>query len=89
MINEPHFIDKRRKFIVPGNQEETIDFAVAHWIKHAQDAIEKRDGFYVALSGGSTPKKIFQRLSSEEYRNKVPWSKATSQNRENQTAMRG
>lgn len=75
MIHEPYAIDKRRKIIIPGDKNETLSFIADHWIKSANIAIEKKGSFYVALSGGSTPKKLFQMLSSEDYRNQVDWSK--------------
>ena len=74
-MQTPYAIDKRRQIIIPGEEEETLLFAVTHWIKSAQKAIEKKGAFYVALSGGSTPKKIFQLLSSEDCKEKIDWTK--------------
>lgn len=63
--------DKRRQIAVPGSKDETLDFCVQHWVACAQDAIEQRGKFFVALSGGSTPKAIFERLPQQ----KLDWSK--------------
>ncbi len=63
--------DARRDYIVPGNGQETIDFAVEHWIHSAERAIQQRGKFIVALSGGSTPKAIYEKLSQK----KVDWTK--------------
>ncbi len=55
--------DARRDYIIPGNTEETIDFAAGHWVHSAQRAIQQRGRFAVALSGGSTPKAIYELLA--------------------------
>ncbi|NGX54403.1 MAG: 6-phosphogluconolactonase [Chlamydiae bacterium] len=68
-------IDDRRTLIVPGDHEETLRYCVDHWISCANQAIAKRGFFAVALSGGSTPKLIYKRLSSQENSSKVDWSK--------------
>ena len=41
----------------------------------ANEAVEKKGIFNVALSGGSTPKAMFDLLSEEPYRDLMPWSK--------------
>lgn len=57
--------------ITPGNKEETLDFAARNWIELGKKAIEKDGEFNVALSGGSTPKAIFQRFKKTD----LDWSK--------------
>ncbi len=68
-----HILDQRRKVAIPGDSEITIAFAVEQWMEMAETAIEDHGFFAVALSGGSTPKKIYQHLSllSEQ----LDWSK--------------
>jgi len=58
--------DERRDYVVGGNAKQTIDFAVEHWIHCAERAIQQRGRFAVALSGGSTPKAIYERLGKEK-----------------------
>ncbi|MBP9841821.1 MAG: 6-phosphogluconolactonase [Simkaniaceae bacterium] len=58
--------------VVPGDKHTTLQFAVEHWIHSAQTAIEEHGAFYVALSGGSTPKAIYEALSK---RTDLDWSK--------------
>jgi len=41
----------------------------------AQAAIKAQDVFSIALSGGSTPKPVYERLAQEPYRSKIDWSK--------------
>lgn len=67
-------IDERRKAIVPGDEEETIAFAANHFITLAKSAIQSHGNFFVALSGGSTPKKIYEKLASL-YKKALDWEK--------------
>lgn len=69
-----HSWDSRRDLIIPGDIEQTIAFAAEHWIHTARRAIQERDRFAVALSGGSTPKAIYQTLASH-YKNSIDWKK--------------
>lgn len=68
-------LDERREVIVPGNKNETVEFAADHFLKIASDAIKEHKAFYVALSGGSTPKAIFELLSGPKGRNAIDWTK--------------
>lgn len=69
------YFDERRFIIVPGNLETTILYCVEHFINRAQEAIKTHGAFYVALSGGSTPKAIFSHLTSSAYKDRIEWSK--------------
>ena len=48
---------------------------VAEWITSA--AIAAKETFRVALSGGSTPKTLYQLLASDEFRNRFPWQRVS------------
>lgn len=67
--------DERRDLIIPGETQETIAYCVEHFIAISQEAISTRGVFTVALSGGSTPKAIYEMLSSPAYSKRVDWSK--------------
>ncbi len=54
--------------------KEVLDAAALFFIKTGNEAIEKQGRFTVALSGGSSPKGLFELLSSE-YHLKLDWSK--------------
>ena len=41
----------------------------------AKNAVQSKGSFNVALSGGSTPKAMFDLLSGDRYINTIPWSK--------------
>ena len=49
--------------------------AAAHMVELAKQAIAARGLFSVALSGGSTPKKLFELLAKPEWANKIDWAK--------------
>lgn len=45
------------------------------WVDLAREAIAARGKFCMALSGGSTPKALYQLMASAEYRTSVEWDK--------------
>jgi 6-phosphogluconolactonase len=53
---------------------QAIEALAELFIKDAKLAIAKSDRFSVALSGGSSPKKLYQLLASK-YRNDIDWKK--------------
>lgn len=68
-------VDVQRDIIIPGDQPAALKFCVEHFISIAHDSITDHGYFAVALSGGSTPKAIFQLLAQAPYRNQVDWQK--------------
>ncbi len=68
-------IDDRRSLVVPGDTSQTINFCAHHFLKTAQSFIDKQGYFAVALSGGGTPKAIFQKLALSHQQEQVDWSK--------------
>lgn len=66
--------DERRDIVIPGGYSETIQYCVNQFIEIANAAIGSQGYFSVALSGGNTPKAIYQGLTSAENRNKIDWS---------------
>jgi 6-phosphogluconolactonase len=61
--------------IVFPDQPSFIDGAADFVVDRATEAIAKRGRFVIALSGGSTPRPIYARLSSADYRDRIDWSK--------------
>jgi len=55
------------------NPEAVAADAARRLANIAAASVEAQGSFSVALSGGSTPKRLYQLLASEEWRNKVPW----------------
>jgi 6-phosphogluconolactonase len=72
---QPRSWDERRDIIVPGDYSTTLIFCVEHFIALSKQAIKDHGAFFVALSGGSTPKAIFEHLSSPPYDQMVEWHK--------------
>ena len=69
-----YHLDNRRTLMLPGNAAQTLAFAVKDWIDKAKAAIDNHGYFAVALSGGSTPKKIFKELSTK-HTSSIDWGK--------------
>ncbi|MBS0622833.1 MAG: 6-phosphogluconolactonase [Verrucomicrobia bacterium] len=55
------------------NKEAAIAFAAAHFIETAAKALQERGRFAVALSGGSTPKALFHKLSDPLLAKRIDW----------------
>ena len=66
--------DQRHEIGHIGSKEESLAFATTHLISCAKQVIEKGRLFSIALSGGSTPQAIFQRLFSEHLFKAIDWS---------------
>lgn len=49
--------------------------AADNFVELSKKSIEKHDRFAVALSGGSSPKAIFNLLATQEYAEKIEWNK--------------
>ena len=52
---------------------ESLAHRVAQWVTDLACASSGR--FAIALSGGSTPKRLFQLLATEPLRDQVPWDR--------------
>ncbi|RZK41239.1 MAG: 6-phosphogluconolactonase [Hymenobacter sp.] len=53
--------------------DEVLRALAEYFITRAEQAIARRGRFAVALSGGSSPKKLYQLLASAGYRERVAW----------------
>ena len=51
------------------------EFAAEKFIEIGNNAVSNNGRFAVALAGGSTPKGLYQLLSSEKFANKIDWTK--------------
>lgn len=49
--------------------------SVELFVAEAQKAIKTKDAFYVAISGGNTPKRFFELLGDVPQANSLPWNK--------------
>jgi 6-phosphogluconolactonase len=59
-----------RKLIVQPDPD-ALAFYVANWI--VEESTETDGVFSIALSGGSTPKKLYELLATPEFRARLPW----------------
>ena len=57
------------------SEEEVLENLAAYFVTTANEAIAKKGRFSVALSGGSSPKKLYELLSSSTFSNKIDWQK--------------
>ncbi len=61
--------------IVVHKNKKELAFAVANtFLQKAIDAANDQRNFYVALSGGSTPKALFKQLADAQVANAIPWA---------------
>ncbi|BAV09859.1 6-phosphogluconolactonase [Filimonas lacunae] len=55
---------------------DKLSTGVADWlVQYIKQVLQKQDRFTIALSGGSTPKKLHELLVTDKYRNEIEWSK--------------
>ncbi len=60
-------------FIYP-DTETLSQEAARYFVRVAQESIAARRRFMIALSGGSTPKKLYGLLAEEPYRGQIDWN---------------
>ena len=48
---------------------------LADWmVEYICKTLSTKERFSIVLTGGSTPKKLYEILASDEYKNKIDWS---------------
>lgn len=57
------------------SQEEILRKAAEIFSQSAKDAIKEKGYFSVSLTGGSSPKGLYQLLATDEYKKQIDWSK--------------
>lgn len=67
--------EQSTQVLIFDNPDEVAQAAAARFVELGQAAIAERGQFTVALAGGSTPKRAYELLASEEYKNQLDWSK--------------
>jgi 6-phosphogluconolactonase len=61
--------------IIAKDSEELNQIAAKKFISIGRKAIEQNGKFTVALAGGSTPKSLYELLTSEEFYSQINWQK--------------
>lgn len=55
---------------------DALSQSFADWlVTYIKEVLSKQDRFAIALSGGSTPKKLYQLLASDNYKNQIAWER--------------
>ena len=75
MLNSIKSWDERRDVALPGDHKETLKFALEHLLNAYKEAIAAKGAFYIALSGGSTPKALFSLLTIPPSSLEIDWKK--------------
>ncbi|WP_448698587.1 6-phosphogluconolactonase [Mucilaginibacter sp. AW1-3] len=55
--------------------DEVLTALADYFVRAANDAMLEKRSFTVVLSGGSSPKKLYELLASAQYKQKVDWTK--------------
>jgi 6-phosphogluconolactonase len=55
--------------------EQLAVAAAERFVEYARDVHHELDGFSVALSGGRTPKRVYELLATEQFKHRVEWSR--------------
>lgn len=63
------------ELIVPGDRAATLDYAAGHFVSTCQNCIRDHGFFAVALSGGSTPKALYELLCTPPFSEEIEWGK--------------
>lgn len=63
------------KINVFNNEDEVLNGLANYFVKTAASSIADHGQFSVALSGGNSPKKLYELLASPLYKDKVEWGK--------------
>lgn len=71
---EANSIGQSKIMTVP-DAEALADQTVKYFVNYAQRAIMERGGFHVAISGGTTPIRFYERLSYLSVHSQVEWDK--------------
>lgn len=64
-----------RKINIYTSEDEVLHSLANYFVTVANEAIERNGKFAVALSGGNSPKKLYELLSDPLYNRKILWSK--------------
>jgi 6-phosphogluconolactonase len=63
-----------RELFIAGNADDLAREAASRLVQAAAHAIDVRGRFAIALSGGSTPRRLYQLLTQPPYRHAIDWS---------------
>jgi 6-phosphogluconolactonase len=58
------------------NYDELSEHIAIWMVEYICKTLSTHERFSIALTGGNTPKKLYEILASDEYKNKIDWSRA-------------
>jgi 6-phosphogluconolactonase len=61
------------ELVVLSDINQIAQEAAQRWVEIAQGAVAERGSFSVALSGGSTPRTLYELLAADPWRSQAPW----------------
>ncbi len=53
-----------------------VEEAARRWVQIAQEAVKARGAFHLALSGGETPRLLYQLIASPSWQEEIPWDQS-------------
>lgn len=65
--------DRRKEVVVCRDRDDLGRQTAARFLRYAMKAVAARGRFSVALSGGSTPKTLYQTLAKPPFAAEIPW----------------
>lgn len=68
-------INERRRLLIAPTIKDAIDFCLKDFQESCMKAIQEHGFFSVALSGGSTPRAVYEAMSKSEEIRALPWDK--------------
>lgn len=66
---------KNTNLMICKDQEAVATEAAERFVCAAIRSVAEYGGFYVAISGGNSPKEVFRLLATDEYAKAIPWDK--------------
>ena len=63
------------EIIIAEDSAQLVEMLAARLVMTARQCIDKRGSFSLALSGGSTPKALYQKLASPQWKSQIEWEK--------------
>ncbi len=68
-------MNRGRELFIAGSADDLAREAAARLVEIAHRAINERGGCSLAVSGGSTPRRLYQLLTQPPYRQAIDWSR--------------
>ena len=63
------------ELIIAEDSAQLVEILAARLVMTARQCIDERGSFSLALSGGSTPKALYQKLASAAWKDQIDWAK--------------